>query len=299
MTPLTRELDSSPHSPSPVSTWESDSVLDMRETPRSVDGNHQPDSDRDDAAGVGYTITQAAAFLGVHSNTLRKRIRTGKLPATLVDGPTGQEYRIPAAEVRALAEAHRTASTGGSQTPHRPGDADMVGIDPAQSTAEVDTRQTPAAGGVTHQSDSTGAAPTGAAIQSAARAREMAAYTEELLGPWRRRIEEQAEEIGTLRAELRQAQAAAQEALSAAEQRAAEQVSTAEAIGRLRAELEQVRQGLTEQAKVAEETGRLKAELAQATERLAEFEAVADGLGREQAAAAAEAARRPWWRFWG
>ena len=50
----------------------------------------------------------------------------------------------------------------------------------------------------------------------------MAAYTEELLGPWRRRLEEQAEEIGTLRAELRQAQATAKEVLRAAEERVAE-----------------------------------------------------------------------------
>jgi DNA repair exonuclease SbcCD ATPase subunit len=140
--------------------------------------------------------------------------------------------------------------------------------------------------------------PSGAAIQAIARAREMAAYTEELLGPWRRRLEEQAEEIGTLRAELRQAQATAKEALSAADQRLAEQASTAEAIGRLRAELEQVRQGLTEQTSVAEETGRLKAELEQARQRVAEYEAVTDELERAQVAEATAAARRPWWRFW-
>ena len=49
---------------------------------------------------------------------------------------------------------------------------------------------------------------------------------------------------------------------------------------------------------MAEEVGHLKAELEQSRQRVAEFEAVAAELEREQAAAAAEAARRPWWRFW-
>ncbi|HZB73045.1 MAG TPA: helix-turn-helix domain-containing protein [Acidimicrobiales bacterium] len=49
---------------------------------------------------------------------------------------------------------------------------------------------------------------------------------------------------------------------------------------------------------MAEEVGHLKAELEQSRQRIAEFEAVAAELEREQAAAAAEAARRPWWRFW-
>jgi hypothetical protein len=43
----------------------------------------------------------------------------------------------------------------------------------------------------------------------------------------------------------------------------------------------------------AEEVGRLKAELEQARQRIAELEAVTDELERVQAA------RRPWWRFWG
>ena len=47
----------------------------------------------------------------------------------------------------------------------------------------------------------------------------------------------------------------------------------------------------------AEEMGRLKAELDQAQRRVAEFEAVTDDLEREREAA--EAVRRPWWRFWG
>ena len=49
---------------------------------------------------------------------------------------------------------------------------------------------------------------------------------------------------------------------------------------------------------MAEEVGHLKAELEQSRQRVAEFEAVTDELEREQEAAAAEWARRPWWRFW-
>jgi hypothetical protein len=51
-------------------------------------------------------------------------------------------------------------------------------------------------------------------------------------------------------------------------------------------------------AAMAEEVGHLKAELEQSRQRVAEFEAVAAELEHEQEAAAAEAARRPWWRIW-
>ena len=89
----------------------------------------------------------------------------------------------------------------------------------------------------------------------------MAEYTERLLEPWRRRVEEQAEEIGYLKTELRQARVQAEEAIHTAEERAAAQGHTAEEIGRLKAELEH------------------------AQRRAAAVEAAAE-------------ARRPWWRFW-
>jgi hypothetical protein len=92
----------------------------------------------------------------------------------------------------------------------------------------------------------------------------MAAYTQRLLEPLQLRLAEQAEEIGRLKAELRHThiQAAGQE-------------------------------------HSAEEVGRLKAELEQAQQRVAEFEAATNDLEQEREAAAAEATRRPWWRFWG
>ena len=92
----------------------------------------------------------------------------------------------------------------------------------------------------------------------------MAAYTQRLLEPLQLRLAEQAEEIGRLRAELRHAHAEA-----------------------------------SDEHQAAEEVGQLKAELEQARRRVAEFEAVTDEQEREREAAAAEAVRRPWWRFWG
>jgi hypothetical protein len=94
----------------------------------------------------------------------------------------------------------------------------------------------------------------------------MAAYTQRLLEPLQLRLADQAEEIGRLRAELRHSHT-----------RAADHERSAEEVGRLKAELEQARQ------------------------RVAEFEAVTDELEQAQAqeTAAAAAARRPWWRFWG
>ena len=61
-----------------------------------------PEGDSTAADDVGLTIGHAAALLGVHPNTLRKRIRKGTLSAMLVDGPTGREYRIAGVDVWAL-----------------------------------------------------------------------------------------------------------------------------------------------------------------------------------------------------
>ena len=41
-----------------------------------------------------FTITQAAAKLGVSTRTIRRYIKAGKLRADLVNGPFGEEYRI-------------------------------------------------------------------------------------------------------------------------------------------------------------------------------------------------------------
>lgn len=295
MTPLTRELDSPLHQIDMVSgsqpSTQSDTEIHKGETPPISGANHQADST---IVEEGYTITQAATLLGVHTNTLRKRIRTGKLRAVLVDGPTGQEYRIHTTDIQALAEAHRRPTSVGSQTSLWQSDSSVSDTASHQSASEVDSRETPPSGSSPHQSDSTVGTPS-TAIQSAARAREMAIYTEELLGPWRRRVEDQAEEIGRLKAELRHAQTVAQEALQSVSHRDSEQVPVAETIDLLRTELQQVRRGLAEQTKVAEETGRLKAELEQAQRRVAEVEATTKEPKRERDV---QEEQRPWWKFW-
>ncbi|ACX53251.1 DNA binding domain protein, excisionase family (plasmid) [Ammonifex degensii KC4] len=43
----------------------------------------------------GLPLKEAAQALGISEKTLRRWIRAGKIPARLVDGPFGQEYRIP------------------------------------------------------------------------------------------------------------------------------------------------------------------------------------------------------------
>ncbi len=46
------------------------------------------------------SVKEAAARLGVSTRTIRRRIKAGELEASLVDGPYGQEYRIPLAAIQ-------------------------------------------------------------------------------------------------------------------------------------------------------------------------------------------------------
>ncbi len=231
--------------------------------------------------------------MGVHPHTIRKRIKSGKLGATLVEGPNGPEYRIPVGVVHRLAaeamtERARTqpaapsaapsvrvpgtGSSGGAAAPSAAGSSGGYGAGSAapfpDSAADSGLRVDPAL----YDRDAAPSAAPSADSESRitgtdlaiARAQEMAAYTQRLLEPLQLRLADQAEEIGRLRAELRHSHT-----------RAADHERSAEEVGRLKAELEQARQ------------------------RVAEFEAVTDELERAQTAEAAAAAHRPWWRFWG
>ena len=124
---------------------------------------------------------------------------------------------------------------------------------------EVGTWQTPPATGDRHVPDST-VETTALAVL---RAQGMAAYAEQLLAPYVRRIEEQAELIGRLK-------------------------ERAEDVERLR---EEVRQAQDQR----EEIGRLRADWEQAQQRADE---AAASLARRKEEAAAAPATRPWWRFW-
>ena len=47
----------------------------------------------------GYTIAEAAEVLNLSTKTIRRRIHKGELPATLEDGPYGDQYIIPAVAI--------------------------------------------------------------------------------------------------------------------------------------------------------------------------------------------------------
>jgi hypothetical protein len=210
------------------------------------------------------SIRDAAERLGVSPDAIRRRVRSGQLQGRQQPTPQGHVWLVALDEgLDAAAPVAPAGSSNGHAAP--PG---------AMHQAPGTERQVPGAtryapGGASRQAadgadDEVIEAPPAAALVATQRAEEMARYTATLLEPWRRRVEEQAEEIGALKTKLDYA------------------------VGEL-----------ADRDATSEDVGRLKAELEQARQRIAEFEAVTDDLERERAAAAAEAARRPWWRFWG
>lgn len=208
------------------------------------------------------SIRAAAQRLGVSPDAIRRRLRSGQLRGKQEPTPQGHVWLVdvePAGDTQ-VAPEYSANGHGGPPGAERqaPGDGRYV---PGATRYAPDgaTRQAAVAEGDEQDVE---AAPA-AAIIAAQRAEEMARYTAALLEPWRRRVEEQAEEIGCLKTKL--------------------DFAAEELAGR---------------GETAEEVARLKAELDQAQRRVAEFEAVADELEREQAAAATEATRRPWWKLW-
>lgn len=45
------------------------------------------------------TVAEAAAQLGVSEKTIRRYVKAGKLPATMIDGPYGPQWTIPDAAI--------------------------------------------------------------------------------------------------------------------------------------------------------------------------------------------------------
>ena len=207
---------------------------------------HQESDQRLDHEPLGeYTIAEAAQVLGVHPNTIRRWLRKGRLRSRMAEGPGGQEHHIPADALRRLA-VRQAVAAGLSVDPGLTTAPSEVasGFNNGQTTAgAVGTQESPPwsnPGSDQRPAQAAPAAGAGTDLQPIQRAREMAEYTELLLAPWRRRVEEQAEQVG-----------------------------------------------------------RLTAELEHARQQIAAFEAATDELERAQEAATAEAAHRPWWRFWG
>ncbi len=120
-------------------------------------------------------LRAAAARLGLSTDTLRKRLQRGLTPGRKVDG----SWVVDVPVVR-----------------DRPRDRPQDGPGPVRDApGPVPDPSAPV------QDHQNGAAPPGA-LTAAARAEEMAVYTERLLAPWRAIVQAQAEEIGSLKAQL-------------------------------------------------------------------------------------------------
>ena len=75
-------------------------------TPTAVTAPNQP--------SPGLSVAAAAALTGRHKNTIRRYIKQGRLPATLVRGKYGQEYQVQQEDVLALL-APEPEAAGGAQ----------------------------------------------------------------------------------------------------------------------------------------------------------------------------------------
>ena len=83
-------------------------------------------------SGHGYTLREAAERLGLSARQVRRYVLDGRLPAVLVPGPRGREYRAGGSDVDQLAAERERR---GSRETRRPG-----------SRRELDTLASPAAG---------------------------------------------------------------------------------------------------------------------------------------------------------
>lgn len=69
-----------------------------------------------DDSPSGLTVKQAAALLGCHAQTVRKRIREGELVAEKTQGAHGLEWRIDADSVESLTVSAQGESAKGEPT---------------------------------------------------------------------------------------------------------------------------------------------------------------------------------------
>lgn len=142
------------------------------------------DAHQDTPPGEWATIAEAARSLGVSPDAIRRRIRRGTM------------------------RARRGTATHGGPPPYL---VWMKALDNVRSFPDdppgrrQDVYQERQDGRQAHQDTHQDAARTLALTQ--ARAAEMATYSQQLLAPYVRRIEEQAEELGTLKERLATAQA--------------------------------------------------------------------------------------------
>jgi hypothetical protein len=167
------------------------------------------------SVGVGewVPVKDAAERLGLTVDQARRRLRSGQLRGRQVAVAQGYVWEVwlpddtpalggtgsPDMETHDRAEDELPgAAVNGSLNGavHQTSDARRAASDGVHQTPDA-RRQT---------ADGT---PGGASVELVAsqRAREMAEYTEALLQPWRRRVEEQAEELGRVKNEMEHLQA--------------------------------------------------------------------------------------------
>jgi hypothetical protein len=227
-----------------------------------------------DADVEPLTIAGASARLGIAPDAVRKRIRRGSLRAIKVDGCwrvlLGAEEAAagtPDADVQAATRA--AAWTGRRPTGH---EEEERGSDGVQAAARMPIPGVQAA------------VQDGPTVEAY---RELVASLRDQVGFLRQELETRSRELEGRAEEVRRRDAL----LDAMAQRLRQLPTPVD-------QPDEYRTVIQAAVVPAEEVGRLKAELEQAQQRVAEFEAVTDELEREREAAAAGAARRPWWRFW-
>jgi hypothetical protein len=242
---------------------------------RGLDGGLDAEPAVLDADVEPLTIAGASARLGIAPDAVRKRIRRGSLRAVKVDGCwrvlLGAEEAAAGTRGSGVQDVSRAAAWTGQRPAGHEGEEH--GVDGVQAAAGTPIPAVQAA------------VQDGATVEAY---RELVASLRDQVGFLRQELETRSRELEGRAEEVRRRDAL----LDAMAQRLRQLPPPGERPDEYRTVI---------QAAVvpAEEMDRLKAELAQARQQIAAFEAVTGELEREQAAAAAEAARRPWWRFWG
>jgi hypothetical protein len=135
-------------------------------------------------------LAEAAQQLGLTTEALRKRINRG----TIVGRKRRGQWYVELDTVPSGRPDVGGQTAGQAATDQEPHTAGHVGVDMAGQRPD----SAPEPG---HTSGN------GAALQTMARAQELAALTEAITAPWRRRLEEQAEELGRVRERLAVAEA--------------------------------------------------------------------------------------------
>ncbi len=89
-----------------------------------IEGAHTQSRGQADADGYTLTVEDVAEQIGKSVETVRRYIRTGRLPAARIEGKNTNEYRINPDDLHAI-NAHTQSHT---QSPARAGDRAGMGV---------------------------------------------------------------------------------------------------------------------------------------------------------------------------